>query len=452
MSGKYHAYPKYRSTDIEWLGDVPSHWQTDKFKYLFSVSDEKNGTNIVGEMLSVSGYRGIEIKEYDDEGKKRTEEELVDYRVVRPGQLVVNTMWLNYAGLGVSEHEGYVSPAYRAYWISERLNGRYCHHLLRSAGYVAGYTKYMQGIRPNSLQIKTDDFNSFPVLYPPIEEQRAIAEFLDHETAKIDRLIEKQHQLIELLKEKRQAVISHAVTKGLDPNVKMKDSGVEWLGEVPIHWEVTKLKYLIKDLESGVSVNAANVPADDDEFGVLKTSCVYTRVFRGEENKTVLEEEIPRLKCPVRKGAIIISRMNTPDLVGASAHVEQDYANLYLPDRLWQTVFFNDEKQIAKYVNYFMMLQGFRDQISNAAEGASSSMQNIAKEDYLSIFITLPPIDEQRSILGDLDSKLAVINALHEKCATTILLLTERRTALISAGVTGKIDVRHWRAKTQTAA
>ena len=215
-----------------------------------------------------------------------------------------------------------------------------------------------------------------------------------------------------------------------------KPTGVIWIPEMPQGWQVTKLKYLIKNLESGVSVNAADYPKSEGEFGVLKTSCVYTREFRAEENKTVFEEELSRVKCPVRAGSIIISRMNTPDLVGAAVYVKEDYSNLYLPDRLWQTVYNDEEIQSSKYLHYFMYLKGFRDQISNFAEGASSSMQSIAKEDFLSINILLPTRVEQEGIANFLDYETAQIDTLIEKQQTLIQLLKEKRQAVISHAVT----------------
>lgn len=224
----------------------------------------------------------------------------------------------------------------------------------------------------------------------------------------------------------------------------MRDSGVEWLGEVPGHWVVCKLKHIISFLESGVSVNAADIPAQSYELGVLKTSCVYTRYFRVEKNKTVLKKEEGRVKCPIRKGAIIISRMNTPELVGASALVEVESNNIFLPDRLWQTVFVSDIKQNSKFIAFFMMIKGFRTQISLMAEGTSSSMQNIAKDDYLSINIAMPDIAEQDAIVSHLENKLNAFQNLEERVNRTIKLMQERRTALISAAVTGKIDVRNW--------
>ncbi len=205
------AYPSYHDSGVDWIGPVPSAWQVKRFRFVFQESGEKIEHEMIGPMLSVSGYRGIEVKEYDDENRRRLDDELVGYRIVRPGQLVVNTMWLNYAGLGVSEHEGHVSPAYRSYRIAPGVNHRFIHHLLRSSIYVQGYTRLLTGIRPNSLQMSRDDMMDFAVLLPPQDEQATIAAFLDRETGKIDALVEEQRRLIELLKESTHPVRTAAM-------------------------------------------------------------------------------------------------------------------------------------------------------------------------------------------------------------------------------------------------
>ncbi|MFZ1220727.1 MAG: restriction endonuclease subunit S, partial [Chthoniobacterales bacterium] len=242
----FPRYPSYKDSGVEWIGEFPANWDVKKFRYLFRESPEKIESEIVGPMLSVSGYRGIEVKEYDDENRRRSDEDLVGYRIVRPGQLVVNSMWLNFAGLGVSAHEGHVSPAYRSYWIGEGIDGRFAHHLLRCGLYVQAYTRLLTGIRPNSLQINRDDLMDCPVLLPPSAEQTGIADFLERETGKIDELVAEQRRLMELLKEKRQAVISRAVTRGLNLAAPLKPSGIEWLGDVPAHWPVSPVKYVAK--------------------------------------------------------------------------------------------------------------------------------------------------------------------------------------------------------------
>ena len=333
----FPRYPAYKDSGHDWLGVVPMHWTVRKFRHCFTESSEKIEDVIVGQMLSVSGYRGIEIKDYDDENRKRSEEELVGYRVVRRGQLVVNTMWLNYAGLGVSDYEGHVSPAYRSYWISDCLEKRFTHHLMRSGLYVLGYTKFLTGIRPNSLQMSRDDLMVFPVLIPPEAEQTAIAAFLDHETAKIDALVEEQERLIELLKEKRQAVISHAVTKGLDPSVPMKDSGVEWLGEVPAHWEVRALRRVISAIEQGWSPECYAREAEEQEWGVLKAGCVNGGTFQPAENKALPPELAPEESYEVRAGDVLMSRASgSPELVGSTALVTTTRPRLMLSDKIFR--------------------------------------------------------------------------------------------------------------------
>src|SRR5699024_2236899 len=199
------GYAKYRSPGLAFVEQIPAHWEVVPFRHVFTESREVNGENPVGPMLSVSGYRGVEIKEYDSDNRRRTPEEVATYRVVRQGQLAVNTMWLNYAGLGVSAIEGHMSPAYRAYDISRALEPRYVHHLLRSSIYVQGYTALLTGIRPNSLQMSRDDLMSFPVIVPPLEDQRLIADYLDRETAEIDAFISDSEQMARLVDERRKA-------------------------------------------------------------------------------------------------------------------------------------------------------------------------------------------------------------------------------------------------------
>jgi type I restriction enzyme S subunit len=287
---------------------MPSSWRVQRFRRLFRESSEKIQDEIIGSMLSVSGYRGIEIKDYDDENRRRLDEELVGYRVVRVGQLVVNTMWLNYAGLGVSNFEGHVSPAYRSYWINDSLNPRYIHHLLRSAIYVQGYTRLLTGIRPNSLQMSREDLMDFPVLVPPHGDQVSIADFLDRETTKIDALIAEQERLINILHEKRFAAISNAVTRGLNPDAPMKPSGVEWLGNVPASWTVCSARRVIRRIEQGWSPDCFARPAEESEWGVVKSGCVNRGIFSQEENKALPPELSPVSDYEIRAGDILMSR------------------------------------------------------------------------------------------------------------------------------------------------
>ena len=302
------------------------------------------------------------------------------------------------------------------------------------------FYRYGKGIVADLWSTNYSEMKNIIIPYPPLHEQQAIANYLDIATDKIDTLISKQTKLIELLKEKRQALISHAVTKGLNPHAKMKQSGVEWLGEIPEHWEVKKLKHNISSLESGTSVNAADKPADDNECGVLKTSSVYTGIFRPEENKTVIENEIYRLSCPLKLNTLIVSRMNTPELVGAAGLVTNAPKNIYLPDRLWQITF---KSVLPSIIHYLTLTSIYRGYIHTVCDGTSSTMQNLAQDNFKNFIYVQPAIKEQQAIANYLDDKTQKIDNLIEKATKAIALLKERRTALISSAVTGKIDVRN---------
>lgn len=284
------------------------------------------------------------------------------------------------------------------------------------------------------------DLNATRIPQPPAKDQQLIADFLDRETAKIDALIAKQEQLIATLREDRIATITHAVTKGLDPNAEMKDSGVEWLGEIPAHWEASRLKFVVKSVDSGTSVNAGDWTPSADEIGVLKTSCVSTGRFNAAGSKTVVDpEEIGRVTCPVRGGSLIVNRANTPQLVGSTGYAEVDYPNLYLSDKLWQVRF---RSASAKFIHLWSQTEAYRSQIAAKCVGASSSMQNLSMGDFRDIAFGLPPMPEQQLIVEHLDTHCAKLDALIAKSEQMIGVLREYRSALITDAVTGKIDVR----------
>ncbi|MFB1029637.1 MAG: restriction endonuclease subunit S [Rhodocyclaceae bacterium] len=216
-----------------------------------------------------------------------------------------------------------------------------------------------------------------------------------------------------------------------------KDSGVEWLGEVPGHWEVKALKNVISRIESGVSVNAIDTPAAEGEIGVLKTSCVYRGWFDPAENKAVVPEEYERVACPVTAGTLIVSRMNTPDLVGAAGMVGESHPGLFLPDRLWQ-VHFADAH--AAFIHYWTHSPLYRAQVQQVCAGASSSMQNLAQDQFRAFILALPPVREQTAIAAFLDRETAKIDALVAEQQNLIVLLKEKRQALISHAVTKGLD------------
>lgn len=429
----FPRYSEYKDSGVEWLGEVPAHWKVQKFRHAFTESPEKIEDEVFGPMLSVSGYRGIEIKEYDDDNRRRLDEELVGYRIVRPGQLVVNTMWLNYAGLGVSEHEGHVSPAYRSYFIAPSFNKRFVHHMMRSEIFVRGYTKFLTGIRPNSLQMGRDDLMAFQLLRPPAEEQSAIAAFLDRETAKIDALVAEQEKLISLLKEKRQAVISHAVTKGLDPSVPTKDSGIEWLGEVPAHWEVLTVRRVAVSVETGGTPSVVQ-PSEEVEDG-------FVWFTPGDFNQSL------RLTDSARKIPI-----ETIEMAGAKQFPAESILIVSIGATLGKVGFAAFPSSANQQINavvpndrvdgYFLAYSLSAKEEAMRFLSNASTIGIMNQEKTKEIWLAIPPTDEQVAITTFLDRETAKLDTLTTEAEKGIALLKERRSALISAAVTGKIDVR----------
>ena len=432
----FPPHTSYKPSGYDWLGNIPSDWRIQKFRHLFRESSEKIESDVFGEMLSVSGYRGIERKEYDDENRRRKDEDLIGYRIVRRGQLVVNTMWLNYAGLGFSDLDGHVSPAYRAYWPRSEESSRYLHYLLRSEFYVKGYTRLLTGVRPNSLQMSRDNMMSFPVILPDRQEQLAIASFLDRETAKIDALIAEQQRLIELLQEKRQAVISHAVTKGLNPDAPMKDSGVEWLGEVPEHWEVSRLGWIAEQVND---INHEMPEAVHSGVPFLSAKDLDNDGTMNFENdiKQISEADFIRLSQKIKpeRGDIIYSRIGT---IGRAALVDTDERFLV-----------SYSCCVIRVRRQNIHLRFLRDLLASdliltesKARTRSMGQPDLGLGEIRKFPTPIPPIEEQKAIDHYLTRKIGELDAVCSKTAACLNLLQERRSALISAAVTGQIDVR----------
>jgi Restriction endonuclease S subunits len=209
-----------------------------------------------------------------------------------------------------------------------------------------------------------------------------------------------------------------------------------WLDQLPSHWQQLRVKHVIERMESGVSVNSDSSPASGEEVGVLKTSCVYGDQFSPQENKRVLEDEIERVACPVKANRLIVSRMNTPELVGSCGYASQDFPNLYLPDRLWQTVFSKSRECLPRFAWYYLTSRPAKSAISSLAAGTSGSMQNIAQDAFSGIGFPLPPLEEQQTIARFLDAKTAQIDELIAKKRQLIDKLKEKRQALIARTVT----------------
>jgi type I restriction enzyme S subunit len=374
-------------------------------------------------------------KQYCDQAKKIAEKGSYLFSVRAP-----------VGALNVADRQYGIGRGLCALTAGNDMRQRYLYWvLLESRG-------YLNSIATGSTfeAVSAEQISNTKVPLPPLDEQTQIAKFLDYETAKIDALIAKQQQLIALLQEKRQAVISHAVTKGLNPAAPLRDSGVAWLGQVPAHWEVKQLRRVLTSIEQGTSPSASANPPDVGETGVLKISAIKNGVFREFEAKSLDGapfEEAYR----VRKGDLLVTRGNTPDLVADSCVVrEEPKAHLMMSDLIYRLNV--SDNADANFLCLWLLSSLGRLQIKNDARGSSMTMAKIAQGHIKAWLTTLPPVDEQKRIVDHVDQMNGRTSLLLSQCGSLIQLLQERRTALISAAVTGKIDVRGWQPPPAAAA
>ena len=238
-------YPAYKDSGVKWLGDIPAHWDIMSLGTLLELKSDKNHPDF--EVLSVYREYGVIPKDSRDDNHNVTSLDTTNYKAVEPGDLVVNKMKAWQGSMGISGHRGIVSPAYITCKVtSKKVHSEYLHQLLRCQSYIGEYNRISYGVRVGQWDMHYEDFKKVPVLLPHKEEQTRIADFLDRKTAQIDTVIAQKERLIALLHERRQILIHNAVTRGLNPDVPMKDSGVEWIGEIPAHWEVKRVKEIFR--------------------------------------------------------------------------------------------------------------------------------------------------------------------------------------------------------------
>ncbi|WP_180054315.1 MULTISPECIES: restriction endonuclease subunit S [unclassified Acinetobacter] len=421
---KYQKYTEYKDSGVEWLGEIPSHWKVVKLSYklrllsgdgITAFDIEDTGTYPV---FGGNGLRGFTEK-YNCDG---------EYALVgRQGALCGN---INVARgkFFATEHAVVVYPY-------EKFNLTYLSEFLRFMD-LGQYS--VSAAQPG---IAVDRINALPIVIPTLDEQNSIGDFLDHETAKIDHLIEKQQQLIELLKEKRQAVISHAVTKGLNPNVPMKDSGVEWLGEVPEHWGIVRLKHLIL----GNLVYGANEAAEDDNPNNPR----YIRITDMNNDGSLDPNTFRSLPHHIAEnylledGDILLARSGAT--VGKSFLFKDEFGTSCFAGYLIRAR--SDKKKLnPKFAYWFFQSESYWKYVSGSQ--IQATIQNVSAEKYGDLYLSVPEILVQEQISNFLECEINKIDNLIAKAESAIQLMQERRTALISAAVTGKIDVRHWQSPT----
>ena len=230
-------YESYKDSGVKWLGEIPSHWEVKRLRA--ALSERKERFNSAESLMILSLIKDKGIIPYDEKGEvgNKSKDDHTQYKVARKGDLVINSMNVIIGSLGITPYDGYISPAYYAFKPNNNIFLSYYNYILSLRKVQQSIRCFSKGIMEIRLKISAYDFLSMPFPFPTIKEQEAIANYLDAATSKIDEAIAQQQKMIDLLNERKQIIINNAVTKGLDPNVKMKPSGIDWIGDIPEHWE-----------------------------------------------------------------------------------------------------------------------------------------------------------------------------------------------------------------------
>ena len=419
-----------KSSNTEWLGDIPAEWDVAQIGNYYELRNEKV-SDYDFEPLSVT-MKGI-VPQLATAAKS---DDHSNRKLVKKGDFVINSRSDRRGSCGISPLNGSVSLINIVMEPRGEMNPQYYNWLFHTEQFADEFYKWGHGIVDDLWTTRWQEMKKILIVAPSPDEQQAIADYLDETCSKIDEIIAEAKASIDEYKELKQAVIFDGISLGTRKCCDYKRTTLKGIEKIPIEWEYRKLKFLIRYIESGVSVNAGNEPATELEYGVLKTSCVSKMIFLPSENKSVNKDEYDRVKCPVCGDTIIVSRMNTPDLVGACAYIEKNIDNIFLPDRLWQ-VHFNDNVNV-KYIYYCLISPYIRNYYSSLSTGTSSSMQNISQGQFTNAIIPYPPLEEQKEIVDFLDKRTKEIDSLIAEKQSLIADLEAYKKSLIYEVVTGK--------------
>ncbi|MDK1082291.1 MAG: restriction endonuclease subunit S [Anaerolineae bacterium] len=431
MTGRYQAYLEYKDSGFEWLGDIPASWSLSRHKYIASFHKGKNPEVLLDEQR-VGTIRYLSMDYLRGNSEPMFAEVEKNSYLSKENQVLIIWDGSN-AGEFVRGREGIVSSTMAASELISEINSYFYWY----ACVCLEPEMRRHAIGMGIPHVDGDELKGSTIPLPGISEQRNIANFLDHETAKIDTLIEKQQQLIKLLKEKRQAVISHAVTKGLNPDAPMRDSGVEWLEEVPAHWVVKRLKHISPKIGVGLVINPSTYTRNEGVYFI----------FGGDVKEYTFDLSKTRRISPEDSDGLLPSRLNHRDLVtirvgypGITAVVTEDLEG----SNCASVIVIRRGKYNSDWLCAAMNVWVGRQQVDLASYGAAQKQFNVA--DAIDFVFPVPSENEQNEIAIFVENSLSRFNLLSNKSERQIELLNERRTALISAAVTGKIDVRNWQA------
>lgn len=431
-------YPKMKDSGVPWLGDVPEHWEVLPNRAIFAEVRDRGYPE--EQMLSVTIRKGViqqQILLADSSKKDSSNQDKSAYKLVRPGDVAYNKMRAWQGAVGVSDYRGIISPAYVVQRPHKGIHPRYLHYLLRTPAFAKEAERWSYGITSDMWSLRPEHFKMIYGCLPPLTEQAAIVRFLDYMDRRIRRYIRAKQKLIKLLEEQKQAIIHRAVTRGLDPNVRFKPSGVEWLGDVPEHWEVVPFKRRVR-FQEGPGIMAADFRSSG--VPLLRISCLLSDSDPLEGcnflDATLVEKKWSHfsvqkndyiLNASTSASSILIRPVHD-DWVGSVP-----YTGLI---RLWSS----GQLVSMRYVSMLMQSPTLQGQLLLARTGVG--IAHFGPSHLKRLWITLPPQHEQTKIADSVDHQTSMLNRSISVARHEIALLREYRTRLIADVVTGKLDVR----------
>lgn len=443
---KYRANRGYPTSSRPEVGSIQSGWETRRLKFVATCNDEALPETTdpdleisyvdISSIDLIKGITTLETHTFEGAPSRAR-------RIVRDGDTIISTVRTYLKAIAPIESPPdnmIVSTGFAVMRPLGFIDSKFL-------GYALQTTSFIDSVVANSTGVSYPAINPtvlvcLSVDYPKDKKtQQEIAAFLNWKTGQIDSLIAKKKELMERLKEKRLAVITQAVTKGINPTAPLHDSRIPWLGHVPKHWEVKRLRFATGRIEQGWSPQCDNQPAEEDAWGVMKVGCVNGDMFDALENKALPPNLLPEQQYELRPKDILISRANTKELLGSAAIVPDDVrSKLLLCDKLFRLRLLPGLDE--EFLTCYLRTPAARFQYEREATGASGSMQNIGQGTIKNLVVVLPSLEEQREIFRHISRESAKLDRLMQLTTSALTRLTEYRTAIITAATTGKIDVR----------
>ncbi len=429
-------YPAYKDSCVEWIGEIPEHWEVVRLKHLFQEINERSFDGSE-DLLSVSQYTGVSNKSerLEDGGMLTNASTLEGYKKVAKNDLVSNIMLAWNGSLGFSEFDGITSPAYSIYRLKTKDVNRYFHYLLRTELYKSEYKRNSSGVIESRLRLYTDDFFRIVSILPPVEEQTAIAAFLDRKTALIDQAIGIKEKQIELLKERRQILIHKAVTRGINPNVKLKQSGVEWIGEIPEHWEIFKFSHSTELIVDGTHFSPKSY--DNGAFKYITAKNIKENGFDFSDLSYVSHKDHYSIypRCPVKKDDVLYIKDGATAGIAMINSLEEEFSLLSSVALIRP----NSKILNTLFLKHYLNSEVIRGFILTQIVGGAITRLTLELINKFKIIV--PSVEEQKQIsqyVEFVSAKITTAISLKEK---EIEKLIEYKATLINSAVTGKIKV-----------